>query len=147
MMHLSSFLKCQRHFPLRLISVMVHVWPSVPQAARLICHGDSPGKNTGVGCQALLQGVFPTQESNLHLLSPALADRFFTIRAGWEALMCDRSYEKWTPGLQPAISYLMELHTPRKLRRLRMTSSGYDWPQTQLLHIHPFPYNSTSVGL
>ena len=23
-----------------------------------------PGKNTGVGCHALLQGVFPTQESN-----------------------------------------------------------------------------------
>ena len=27
-------------------------------------HGDSLGKNTGVGCHALLQGVFPTQESN-----------------------------------------------------------------------------------
>ena len=32
---------------------------------------DSPRKNTGVGCQALLQGIFPTQEMNpcfLHLL-------------------------------------------------------------------------------
>ena len=27
-------------------------------------HRDSPGKNTGVGCHALLQGVFPTQGSN-----------------------------------------------------------------------------------
>ena len=27
-------------------------------------HGDSPGKNTGVGRHALLQGIFPTQESN-----------------------------------------------------------------------------------
>ena len=26
---------------------------------------DSPGKNTGVGCPALLQGVIPTQELNL----------------------------------------------------------------------------------
>ena len=26
-------------------------------------HGDSPGTNTGVGCHALLQGIFPTQES------------------------------------------------------------------------------------
>ena len=26
-------------------------------------HGDSPGKNTGVGCHALLQGTFPTQGS------------------------------------------------------------------------------------
>ena len=27
-------------------------------------HGDSPGKNTGVGCHAFLQGIFPTQGSN-----------------------------------------------------------------------------------
>ena len=26
-------------------------------------YGDSPGKNTGVGCHALLQGIFPTQVS------------------------------------------------------------------------------------
>ena len=31
-------------------------------------HRDSPGKNTGVGCQALLQGIFPTQGSNPGLL-------------------------------------------------------------------------------
>ena len=27
-------------------------------------HGDSPGKNTGVGCHTLLQGTFSTQGSN-----------------------------------------------------------------------------------
>ena len=27
-------------------------------------HGDSPGKNTRVGCHAILQGIFPTQGSN-----------------------------------------------------------------------------------
>ena len=27
-------------------------------------HGDSPGKNTGVGCHALHQDIFPTQRSN-----------------------------------------------------------------------------------
>ena len=31
-------------------------------------HGDSPGKNTGVGSHSLLQGIFLTQGSNLHLL-------------------------------------------------------------------------------
>ena len=31
-------------------------------------HGDSPGKNTGVGCHALLQGIFLAQESNQCLL-------------------------------------------------------------------------------
>ena len=31
-------------------------------------HGDSPGTNTGVGCHALLQGIFPTQGLNPGLL-------------------------------------------------------------------------------
>ena len=31
-------------------------------------HGDSPGKNTGVVCHALLQGIFLTQGLNLPLL-------------------------------------------------------------------------------
>ena len=31
-------------------------------------HGDSPGKNDGVGCHFLLQGILPTQGSNPHLL-------------------------------------------------------------------------------
>ena len=31
-------------------------------------HGDSPGKNTGVGCPALPRAIVPTQESNLCLL-------------------------------------------------------------------------------
>ena len=41
------------------------------QPSRLLCPWDSPGKNTGLDCHALLQGIFPTQESNpglLHLL-------------------------------------------------------------------------------
>ena len=29
------------------------------QPARLLCPWDSPGKNTGVGCHALLQGIEP----------------------------------------------------------------------------------------
>ena len=31
-------------------------------------HGDSPGRNTGVGCHSLLQGIFPIQGSNPHVL-------------------------------------------------------------------------------
>ena len=31
-------------------------------------HGIFPGRNTGLGCHSLLQAVFLTQESNLHLL-------------------------------------------------------------------------------
>ena len=50
-------------------------------------HRDSPGKNTGVGGHALLQGIFLTQGSNLSLPSPALAGRFFTTSTTWEALV------------------------------------------------------------
>ena len=42
--------------------------PRGSQPARLCCPWDSPGKNTGVGCHAFLQGIFPTQGSNLRLL-------------------------------------------------------------------------------
>ena len=35
---------------------------------RLLCPWDSPGKNTGVVCHALPQGIFLTQGSNLCLL-------------------------------------------------------------------------------
>ena len=39
------------------------LWPT-----RLLCPWDSPGKIAGVGCHALLQGIFPTQGSNPGLL-------------------------------------------------------------------------------
>ena len=38
------------------------------QPARLLCPWNSPGKNIGVGCHALLWGIFPTQGSNQSLL-------------------------------------------------------------------------------
>jgi len=37
--------------------------------ASFLCPWDSPGKNTGVGCHALLQGIFLTQGLNLGLLN------------------------------------------------------------------------------
>ena len=39
------------------------LWPT-----RLLCPWDSLGENTGVGCHALLQGIFLTQGLNLGLL-------------------------------------------------------------------------------
>ena len=41
-------------------------WTAARQAP-LSVH-DSPGKNPGVGCHALLQGILPTQGLDLHLL-------------------------------------------------------------------------------
>ena len=38
------------------------LWPT-----RLLFPWDSPGKNTGMGCHALIQEIFPSQRLNLHL--------------------------------------------------------------------------------
>ena len=41
------------------------IWTTAHQASLSM---PSPGKNTGVGCHFRLQGIFPTQGSNLSLL-------------------------------------------------------------------------------
>ena len=43
------------------------LWSHELQATGLLCPWDFPGKNSGVGCHALLQGIFLTQGSNPHL--------------------------------------------------------------------------------
>ena len=43
-------------------------WPHGLWPARLPCSWNFPSKYTGVGCHFLLQGIFPTQESNLSFL-------------------------------------------------------------------------------
>ena len=45
-----------------------YLWPHGLWPTRLLCPWDSPGKNTGVGCHSPLQGIIPTQGSNLGLL-------------------------------------------------------------------------------
>ena len=61
------YLWCVRACSVVSDSLQPHgLWPT-----RLLCPWDFPGKNTGVGCHFLLQGIFPTQGSNLchlHLL-------------------------------------------------------------------------------
>ena len=50
--------------------------PDGLQPARLLCPRDSPGKDTRVGCHALLQGIVPKPGIEpASLLSPALQAR------------------------------------------------------------------------
>ena len=53
---------------------------------------DSPGKNTGVGCRALLQGIFPTRDRTQvsHIVG-----RFFTIWATRKAQRSMSLYHKF----------------------------------------------------
>ena len=59
--------------------------PGVPQSLWTPltgCLWDSPGKDSGVGCRALLQGNLPDPGIELlSLTSPALAGGFFTTSA------------------------------------------------------------------
>ena len=44
------------------------LWSHELRPTKLLCPWDFPGKNTGVGCHFLLQGIFPAQRSDPHLL-------------------------------------------------------------------------------
>ena len=50
-----------------LSHVRLLVTPKTIQPAKLFCLWNSPGKNPGVGCHYILQGIFPTQQLNLGL--------------------------------------------------------------------------------
>ena len=55
-------------------SVVSNSWPCGLGPTKLLCPWDFPGKDTGMGCDFLPQGIFPTPTS---LVSPALAGRIF----------------------------------------------------------------------
>ena len=76
-------MKSESHFSrdvgdclIKAVSLLCVLSHSVTQSCPTLCdpmdcslpgssvHGDSPGKNTGMGCHALLQAIFPTQRSN-----------------------------------------------------------------------------------
>ena len=52
------------------------------QPTRIPCPWDSPGKNIGMGCHFLLQGIPPTQAASLHLLLSIAGGLFTSVPAG-----------------------------------------------------------------
>ena len=58
------------------------LWPHGLQPTRLLCPWDFPGKDTGMGCHFLLQGIFPTRDETQisHIVG-----RFFIIWVTKEA--------------------------------------------------------------
>ena len=61
--------------------------------ARLLCPWDSPCKNAGVGCHALLQGIFPTPGWNQRLMHLLQCSRFFTTEPRRKSYMQSTSCE------------------------------------------------------
>ena len=78
-------------------------------SAILLCPQGFPGEHTGVGCHFLLQGIFLSQGSNLHLLSPGLSGGLTTEQPAkpgscvltscgtWVQL----PHGMWSPGMEP----------------------------------------------
>ena len=74
---------------------------------RVLCPWNSPRTNTGVGCHALLQGIFPTQESNLCLL-----------HCRW--ILCRLSHQEWkVNSLWNSTKALFYFYEPR-LKNLKL---------------------------
>ena len=80
---LSFYCLVERDFPLCILDISLlsdicvcvshsvmsdSLRPYALKPARLLCPWNSPGKNTGVTCHSLLQGIFPSQGSNPGLL-------------------------------------------------------------------------------
>ena len=100
-------------------------------------HGDSPGKNTGVVYHALLQGIFPTQGSNLGLLhcrqilyhlshqgSPRILEWVSLLQgicptqeSNWGLLHCSRFFTSWTTREAHPKPYLTPSYTCFPLRQ------------------------------
>ena len=81
------------------------VQPHGQEPTRLLCPWDSPGKDTVVGCHALLWGIFPMQGSNLHLFTTALAGRFFTTSVTRGSLACVGLVAHSCPSLGDPMDY------------------------------------------
>ena len=71
------------------------VQPHRRQPTRLLCPWDSPGRNTGMGCHALLQGIFSTQ---LTWVSLTLGVGYLFMAAPAKRSHCSLP---WTRGISP----------------------------------------------
>ena len=85
------------------------LWPHWLQPASLLCSWDSSGKNTGVGCPAFLQGIFPTQGWTQ---VSWIAGQFFTIWAHQES-----------PGILEWVAYPFS------------RGSSQPWSRTEVSHV------------
>ena len=59
--------------------ICVQLFAILWTVAHHFCPWDSPGKNTGVGCHAILQRIFPTHDqTHISYISSCIDRRFFT---------------------------------------------------------------------
>ena len=107
------------------------IWTVAEKSTRLICLWDSPDKNTGVGCHALLQGIFPTQGLNLRLLCLPLWQ--VGVLYCWATLKILCQNALGNPELfRSGATRLIPLQGPEiNLSLLQMPSFQFVWPHCE----------------
>ena len=122
------------------------LWPHGPHQAPL-SKEDSPGKNTGVGCHTLLQGIFSILESNLYLLQirkslPTLVQSSFLTDSSARARSVSFSSVQWLSHVRlfatPWIaSHQASLSITNSRSSLRLTSIESVTPSNHLIVCRP----------
>ena len=92
------------------------------QPTKLLCPWDSPGKNSGVGCHALLQRIFPIQGSNLCLLCLLL------WQAGSLPLMPHGNINSFTSKYSWTLPVLCYLEQQKDQRTILQENTSYLFP-------------------
>ena len=134
------FLKCCSVLSCSVMSDSLR--PYGLQPARLLCPWNFPGKDTGVSCHFLLQGIFLTLGSNLHLV----------CLLHWQV---DRRFTAVPPG-KSNIEYYQGLNTQKINSNIRSDQISrsvvsnslrpHGLQPTRLLSPCDFPGKSTGVG-
>ena len=99
---------------------------------------DSPGKNTGVGCHALLQGIFPTQGSNpglphcrqilyhlSHQGSPWILKKYMTCIFFMKRSFFHKVKKKNDTEVKRSFKYLKPINSPAK--KLKFFKFKFDY--------------------
>ena len=94
---------------------------------------DSPGKNTGVGCPFLHQGLFPTQGSNLSLLNCRQILYHLSHQGSLGVEVTQRSQEIWAVSSHRYDLGLRPRAGERKFVRV------WKWVQSRFTAIAPVP--------
>ena len=126
------------------------LWLHGLQLTRLLCPWNTPGRNTGVGCHSLFQGIFPTQGSNLGFLHWG----WILYHLSHQGSPMYRIYrEKWTHRLcMHGSIYLPQMEQPkeqalRSRNRIHRASGRSSGPLPSLQCMNCFWSLSRTLGL
>ena len=107
--------------------------------ARLLCPWDSPSRNTGVGCHALFQGIFPLFASPWTVTCQALLSMGFSKQEYWNGLPCPLPGDFPDPEIKPAFSVAPALQADSLLLSHRgKPKSVFFSTKNNLKYLHHF---------